>query len=100
MSEPDKPASTVPGEIAHWGQQTICFAMSLRAIDVGKPIDEPERVRAAGVEASRIIQELWESVYNAAAEHHDPVGIQHVTIPFAREVLYWVADHLSDEVAK
>lgn len=72
------------------------FAMSLRAIDVGKPLDDPERGRAATAEAMRISQELWESVYNAAAERRDPVRIEHVTMPFVRKVFDWVADHLRE----
>lgn len=65
-------------------------------MDVAKPIDDPERVRAAGVEAGRIAQELWESAFNAVAEQHDPVRIEHVTMPFVRKVLDWVADHLKE----
>ena len=95
MGEQERPATEVPGEIAHWGQQTICFAMGLRALDVRKPIDDPERVRAAGVEASRITQELWEKAYNAAAGKHKPVRISHITMLFARGVLEWAANHLA-----
>ncbi len=94
MSEQEKPASDGRGEIAHWGQQTIFFAMGLRAMDVEKPIDARERIKAAGVEASHITQELWDKAYNAVAENHDPVRVEHVTMPFARQVLDWVADHL------
>ncbi len=32
--------------------------------------------------------------YNAVAEQHNPVRVEHVTMPFARQVLDWVADHL------
>ena len=94
MSEQERPASDGRGEIAHWGQQTIFFAMGLRAMDVEKPIDARERIKAAGVEASHITQELWDKAYNAVAEQHDSVRVEHVTMPFARQVLDWVADHL------
>ncbi len=92
MTEERSLRSDVPADIAHWGRQTIFFAMSVHAIDVRKPLDDSkERARIAGVEAGRITQELWAEAHGECAE---PVRIAPLTMLFARKVFAWAADHL------
>ena len=79
-------------EIFLWGRQTIAFAMSLRAIDLGKSLDDPEQVRLAGREAHEITNKLLADAHKECGG--DPVRIWQ---PFARTVLAWVDEHLRSD---
>jgi len=76
--------------IQSWGRQTIAFAMSLRASELGKPLDDPSRVALAGREAQSVAQDLWQSAYD---ECKVPVQPSEVAMRFSRRVLDWAAKH-------
>lgn len=81
------------GHIGSWGRQTIAFAMSLRAQKIGKSIDNPQQVLAAGKEANIIAQHIWET---ALKECEQPTQPSQMTMKFISNIFDWVHQHLKD----
>jgi hypothetical protein len=79
-------------QLVQWGVQTVAYAMSKRAMAVGRPFDGPEKVRLAWDEALALVGEMW----GAACAQADPVDQDQVTRYFAERVLDWTVGHLSD----
>ncbi len=78
--------------LASWGRQTIAFAMSLRAVEIGKPIDGSNRVNLAGTEANKIAQDFWNEVSNECRKHPQ---LTDMWMKFTKKIFDWVHDHLA-----
>lgn len=77
--------------LSNWGGQTIAFAMSQRAMDLGKALDQEHRARAANVEAKDTAQRLWTEALTEAGDPIDPPKFQ---AGFVRRVFEWCREHL------
>ncbi len=92
MAEQERSRGSAATRIANWGRQTIAAAMSIRAEDLGKSLDDPERVRLAGREAHEIAEKLWADAYKECGG--DPNGIWQ---PFARKIFAWADEHMRSD---
>ena len=77
--------------LGKWGRQTVAFAMSQHATDLGTPPNEP-----AGVEATTTTQQLWMAARENARGLSDPATFQ---AEFVRRVFAWCYDRLNGSVA-
>lgn len=79
------------GETAAWAQQTIAFAIGLRARDSGKPFENMEKHDFARKEIDARTDELWEKT-----EAEIPVGtnLQGAIEAYARKVFDWCDNHM------
>jgi hypothetical protein len=73
--------------LAHWGRQTIAFAISLWAQDDGQALDDPSEVQHAGKATEKIAAELWEEAQKECQSQSQFV------MRFTRKVLDWVEEH-------
>ncbi len=92
MADQERSRGSAATRIGNWGRQTIAFAMSIRAVDLGKSLDDPERVRLAGREAHEIAKKLWADASKECGG--DP---KHMWQPFVRRIFAWVDDHLRSD---
>lgn len=79
--------------VRNWSRQTLAFAASIRAEELGKPVNAQERALAAGNEIQQVGIELWEA---AGRECKQPPQRPEHVMRFARRVLAWAIDHLKD----
>lgn len=77
--------------LSNWGRQTIALAMSQRAMDLQKGLDDETRARSAGVEANDVAQRLWAEAFAAAGDPPDPPRFQ---AEFVKRIFAWSFDHL------
>ena len=84
----------VLGEVAAWAQQTISFAIGLRARDSGKPFEGPDDIEPAFQETNALVDELWEK---ASTELGQDPPVQEAVEAYARKVFDWCYSHMNPE---
>lgn len=77
-------------EIGGWGNQTILFAMNIRAEETGKLKDDSNYMKAMVDESRKVAVELWNKTLSECSK---PVKPGEFTGLFARNVLDWCANH-------
>lgn len=75
-----------------WGRQTVTFALTLRAIDDGRPPDEPEAAFELLVEAEEIAQNLWAEAPAECSHPDDPGEFEERIL---RRVFEWCRECLA-----
>ena len=99
MSDSDKTMSSgdneqqALGHVKSWGRQTVAFAMSLRAHEIGKPADDPDRARLACIEATKTTDDLWNEALN---ECRKPLELPEMAMQFTKRVFDWACKHRED----
>jgi len=76
--------------LTSWGRQTIAFTMSVRAHEIGKPIEDTGRARDASKEVDKITRELWNAAHR---ECKQPAELPEMTMKFVKRVLDWAEKH-------
>ena len=92
MSDQQRPTGKGVTDLTGWGRQTIAFAMSLRALDLGKSIDSPAQAAFAKQAAEETAQKLWGEAFNECEAR--PVTVVDIWQPFTRKVFAWASKHL------
>jgi len=91
-------------EIIKWAEQTVVFAMNIRAADLGKSTDDDAHMRFAAGEARRLVQQWWKDAWPTTPgrrrkasrdEAPQPIETQKLVMVLVRKTLYWSRDHLS-----
>lgn len=76
-----------------WAWQTIVYAMSKRASDVGADIMEPRKQRAMGEESLLILREMYERARDDAPDKRD---LNDLVTRVARQVIDWAVSHVKE----
>ena len=78
--------------LMNWGQQTISCAISVRALESGKTLDDEQAVRFAGGEAHARTDELWIAT-NKKLGQNPPHGT--LMTAYMRAVFDWCDHHIN-----
>ena len=83
------------GKVVVWAQQTMCYAIGIRASETGNPfpIETKEQIEFVGNEMNSTIDELWEEAQSEIAD--DTQLLSHEV--FARKVFDWCYSHMNPE---
>ncbi len=78
-----------------WAQQTMCYAIGIRASETGNPfpIETKKQIGFVGKEMNSTIEELWKETQSEIAD--DTQLLSHEV--FARKVFDWCYSHMNPE---
>jgi hypothetical protein len=75
-----------------WARQTIAFAISIRADDTGKDLDDPERRRLVATGAFDEASDLWVATVRDAPTDADYATL---VLAYSRKVFSWCDRHIN-----
>ena len=75
-----------------WARQTIAFAISIRADETGKNLDDPESRRLVASGALDEASDLWEATLRDAPTDADYATL---ILAYSRKVFSWCDRHIN-----
>jgi hypothetical protein len=78
--------------LANWARQTIAFAISIRADETGKKLEDPESRRLVALGALDEASDLWEATLRAAPKDTDFATLM---LTYSRKIFSWCDKHIN-----
>jgi hypothetical protein len=75
-----------------WARQTIAFAISVRADETGKDLDDPESRRLVALGALDEASDLWQATLRDALSDADYATLM---LAYSRKVFSWCDRHIN-----
>ena len=75
-----------------WARQTIAFAISIRADETGKDLDDPESRRLVALGALDEASDLWQATLRDALSDADYATLM---LAYSRKVFSWCDRHIN-----
>ena len=78
--------------VANWASQTIAFAISIRAEEIGKKLEDPKSRQLVASGAWDQASDLWEVTLREAPSDADTAALM---LAYSRNVLSWCHGHIN-----
>jgi hypothetical protein len=78
--------------VANWASQTIAFAISIRAEETGKKLEDPKSRQLVASGAWDQASDLWEATLREASNDADTAALM---LAYSRKVLSWCHGHIN-----
>jgi hypothetical protein len=78
--------------LSSWARQTIAFAISIRADETGKKLEDPESRRLVASGALDQASDLWEAAVRNAPSDADFATLM---LAYSRKVFTWCDRHIN-----
>ena len=78
--------------VTNWARQTIAFAIAIRADELGRKIEDPERRRLIATGAMDEAADLWLATMEEAPSDADAATL---LLEYSRKVIHWCDRHIN-----